>query len=493
MTGGSDGTASGPDGIASVQDAGVISDTSPLGELESGSVDAQGGGGTADGTTSRRSDAGGLADGGGSEPDRAAPVEGGIDLDVGSIVEAAPPDGAAERDATGSDVFSAKDGSGETESGSADGALAATPPMGWNSWNHFAGNINETVLEQAADAMVSTGMQAVGYQFVNIDDTWASSSRDSSGNLVANPSKFPSGMKALADYVHAKGLKLGIYGDRGTKTCSGYPGSYGYEQQDAATFASWGIDYLKYDNCSPSPASSGMQQDYTAMSNALKASGRAIVFSECAWWFYTWEPTVGNLWRTTTDITDTWASFTGNLDKNGGTTARYSDASYGAPGLAQYAGPGHWNDPDMLEVGNGGMTDTEDRAQFSLWSIMAAPLITGNDLSTMSATALATLTNAEVIAVDQDPLGIQGQPISASTTLEVWSKRLATPSTYAVVLFNRTAATASITVTWSSLGLTSSSAAVRDLWAQSELGSMTDQYTASVDSHGVVMVTVTGQ
>jgi alpha-galactosidase len=385
---------------------------------------------------------------------------------------------------------------GMTSTGGTGGAtvLAATPPMGWNSWNKFAGNITDSLVRAIADAMVSSGMQAAGYQFINIDDAWQASSRDASGNIVPDSRKFPNGMKALADYVHGKGLKLGLYSDRGTATCSGYPGSYGYETRDAQTYASWGIDYLKYDNCNVGARTSqaDMQADYTAMGNALKATGRPIVYSICAWWFFSWMPSVGQLWRTTTDITDTWASFTSLLDKNGGWTQRYSDASYGSPGLAQYAGPGHWNDPDMLEVGNGGMTDTEYRSHFSLWAIMAAPLIAGNDVRSMTAAIKDILTNADVIAVDQDPRGIQGKPISTSTTLEVWSKQLTGTQTYAVVLFNRTAASADITVTWSSLGITSSSATVRDLWAHTDLGSIAGQYTANVSSHGVVMLKVAG-
>jgi alpha-galactosidase len=370
-------------------------------------------------------------------------------------------------------------------------APAATPPMGWNSWNKFGGSITDTLVRGIADAMVSSGMQAAGYQFINIDDMWQAASRDASGNIVPDSSKFPNGMKALADYVHGKGLKLGLYSDRGTKTCAGRPGSYSYETKDAQTYASWGADYLKYDNCSPA-AGSNMQTDYTNMSNALKASGRPIVFSLCAWWFYTWETPIGQLWRTTTDIKDTWASFTANLDANGGWTPRYSDANYGSPGIAQYASPGHWNDPDMLEVGNGGMTDTEYQSHFSLWAIMAAPLIAGNDIRSMTATTKNVLTNADVIAVDQDPLGIQGKPISTSTTLEVWSKKLSGNQTYAVVLFNRTAASASITVTWASLGMTSTSATVRDLWSHTDLGPTATQYTATVSSHGVVMLKVVG-
>jgi alpha-galactosidase len=338
-------------------------------------------------------------------------------------------------------------------------------------------------------------MQAVGYQYINIDDMWQASNRDSSGNIMPNSSKFPNGMKAVADYVHSKGLKLGLYSDRGTATCAGLPGSYGHETQDAKTYAAWGVDYLKYDNCNAA-AGSNITTDYTNMSNALKASGRPIVFSICAWWFYPWETTIGQLWRTTTDITDTWNtdshSVISLLDKNGGWTGRYADASYGLPGLAQYAGPGHWNDPDMLEVGNGGMTDTEYRSHFSLWAIMAAPLVAGNDLRSMTQATKDILTNADVIAVDQDPLGIQGKPISSSTTLEVWSKRLSGNQSYAVILFNRTAAAASITVTWSSLGITSSSVTVRDLWSHTDLGSIATQYAATVPSHGVMMLKVIG-
>jgi galactosylceramidase len=382
---------------------------------------------------------------------------------------------------------------GTTSTGdtSPSGVVAATPPMGWNSWNKFGGSITDTLVRGIADAMVSSGMQAAGYQYINIDDMWQASSRDSSGNIAPDSSKFPNGMKALADYVHGKGLKLGLYSDRGTKTCAGRPGSYSYETRDAQTYASWGVDYLKYDNCSPA-AGSNITTDYTNMSNALKASGRPIVFSLCAWWFYTWETSLGQLWRTTTDIKDTWASFTANLDANGGWKPRYGDANYGSPGITQYASPGHWNDPDMLEVGNGGMTDTEYQSHFSLWAIMAAPLIAGNDVRSMTAATKNILTNADVIAVDQDPLGIQGKPISTSTTLEVWSKKLSGTDTYAVVLFNRTTASADITVTWTGLGLTASSATVRDLWSHTDLGSTPTQYTATVPSHGVVMIKVVG-
>jgi len=379
---------------------------------------------------------------------------------------------------------------------------AATPPMGWSSWNKFGGGITDTLVRGIADALVSSGMQAAGYQYINIDDMWQASSRDSSGNIAPDSRKFPNGMKAVADYVHGKGLKLGLYSDRGTKTCAGLPGSYNYETKDAQTYATWGVDYLKYDNCSPA-AGSDIQTDYTNMANALKATGRPIVFSVCAWWFYSWETKIGQLWRTGTDIVDTWDggadktkqshSFITLLNNNGGWSGRYTGASYASPGLAQYAGPGHWNDPDMLEVGNGGMTDTEYQSHFSLWAIMAAPLIAGNDVRSMSPATKNILTNADVIAVDQDPLGVQGKPISTSATLEVWSKKLSGDQTYAVVLFNRTAASADITVTWASLGITASSATVRDLWAHSDLGSISTEYKATVPSHGVVMLKVVGE
>jgi alpha-galactosidase len=398
----------------------------------------------------------------------------------------------------------------------ASAGLAATPPMGWNNFNHFVDNFTHVTFEQAADAMVSSGLKAAGYEYINIDDSWDKTTRDAQGNLVVDPAKFPNGIKALADYVHARGLKLGIYADRGLMTCSKFPGSYGHEAADAALFASFDVDYVKVDNCYPNTGTTAaldrvaqlggtvdgitpsaryqaaQQVDYTNWANALHAAGRPMLFSICAWWFYNWEPTVGNMFRTTKDTKANWTSFLATLDGNGGDTTRYTDANFPAPGISKYAGPGHWNDPDMLEVGNAGLTDTEQRAQFSLWAIMAAPLILGNDLTNMSAATLATLSNAEVIAVDQDPLGKQGVPVSASTTLEVWTKPLSGSKTYAVALFNRTGNAANITVTWNSLGLTGS-ASVRDLWAKQDLGVMPAEYVTSVPSHAVVLLRVVGQ
>jgi alpha-galactosidase len=414
----------------------------------------------------------------------------------------------------------------EAGDGGADGnvgtapAIAATPPMGWNNFNHFVDNFTAATFMQAADAMVSSGLHAVGYEYINIDDSWDLTARNASGDLVPDPAKFPSGIKAVADYVHGKGLKLGIYADRGVMTCSKFPGSFGHEARDAALFASWAVDYVKVDNCYPNTGTSAatsrtqlggtvdgitpdavyqtaQQQDYTNWADAIDAAGRPMVFSICAWWFYPWQPATGNMFRTTKDIKADWTSFLATLDGNGGDTSRYADADYPAPGISQYAGPGHWNDPDMLEVDNtvagGGMTVVEQQSEFSLWAIMAAPLILGNDLTHMSAATLAIIGDPEVIAVDQDPLGKQGTPISQSTTLEVWSKPLSGMNTYAVALFNRTAGAANITVEWSSLGIHSGMATVRDLWAKKDLGSVAAQYTANVASHAVVLLKVVGQ
>ncbi|MBN2084696.1 MAG: glycoside hydrolase family 27 protein [Anaerolineales bacterium] len=359
--------------------------------------------------------------------------------------------------------------------------LALTPPMGWNSWNHFACNISEALIRETADAMVSSGMLAAGYQYVNIDDCWMASERDTDGTLPPDPGKFPSGMKALADYVHGKGLKLGIYLDRGTETCGHFPGSYGYEVQDANTIASWGIDYLKYDNCAPAPGSS-LVADYINMSNALKATGRPIVFSMCSWGFpgsWVAGQKVAHLWRTTSDIQDTWESILKIMDANS------------VP--AVFAGPGHWNDPDMLEVGNGGMTDTEYRSHFTMWALMAAPLIAGNDLRGMPQATIDILTAPEVITVNQDPLGYQGRlvgNIEGKTKPEVWSKVLSGDNAQAVALLNRSDRAAEITVKWAELGLPDGPAKVRDLWMRTDLGTFASGYTASVPSHGVVLIRV---
>jgi alpha-galactosidase len=352
--------------------------------------------------------------------------------------------------------------------------LARTPPMGWNSWNRFWCNINETLIREIADAMVANGMKDAGYEYVNIDDCWHGE-RDAEGYIQADPVRFPSGIAALADYVHSRGLKLGIYSDAGTLTCQSRPGSRGYEQQDADQYAAWGVDYLKYDWCYTSGLN--RQQSYTLMRDCLLNTGRPIVYSICCWQFPgEWVVDVGNLWRTTGDIQDNWASMVSLIDIN----------AY----LYQYAGPGHWNDPDMLEVGNGGMTDKEYRTHFSMWCIMAAPLIAGNDLRNMSQSTLDILTAPEVIAVDQDPLGVQGRRVHDYGASEVWVKELV-QGNCAVALFNRGLQPSNITILFSDLGPGfGDKAGIRDLWSREDLGVFTGSFTAEVPGHGVVLIKV---
>ena len=356
--------------------------------------------------------------------------------------------------------------------------LASTPPMGWNSWNKFAAKVDDKTVREIADAMVASGMKDAGYVYINIDDTWEAK-RDAQGNIQTNE-KFPD-MRALADYVHSKGLKLGIYSSPGPKTCAGYEGSYKHEEQDAKTWAAWGIDYLKYDWCSAGQVykPEEMQAVYKKMSNALKATGRPIVFSLCQYGMqdvWKWGAAVGgNLWRTTGDISDNWKSMTTiGFDKQ--------------TGLEQYAGPGHWNDPDMLEIGNGGMTSTEYKTHMTLWAMLAAPLLAGNDLRSMDDETRQILTNKEVIAVDQDPAGHQGRLVSKTGSTEIWAKQLA-DGDLAVALFNRGNLMTEVRVYWPILGIEGKHK-VRDLWRQRDLGSMRDQYYAEVPAHGAVLIRI---
>jgi alpha-galactosidase len=360
--------------------------------------------------------------------------------------------------------------------------LAKTPPMGWNSWNQFKGRVTDQLVRETADAMVSSGMRDAGYVYVNIDDTWEGAHRDANGNITTN-NKFPD-MKALADYVHSKGLKLGIYSGPGPKTCAGYVASFEHDAQDAKTFAAWGIDYLKYDWCSASQVYTDdmptMERAYAKMGKALLDSGRPIVYSLCQYGLHEvgeWGQGVGgNLWRTTGDISDNWNSMSRiGFDLQ--------------PGREKYAGPGHWNDPDMLEIGNGGMTDDEYRTHMSLWCILAAPLLAGNDIPHMSAETKAILLNKEVIALDQDPLGKQGVRVSKDGDQEVWAKALADGG-YAVALFNRGTAAAKVTAALNRIGLQPGSHAVRDLWKHEDVGTAVDSYSAEVPSHGVALVKV---
>ncbi len=353
-------------------------------------------------------------------------------------------------------------------------SLAKTPPMGWNSWNKFGCNVSDKLIREMADAMISSGMQAAGYQYVNIDDCWQVS-RDTQGTIVADPARFPSGINALADYVHSKGLKLGIYTDAGTGTCEKRPGSLNHEVQDAKTYASWGIDYVKIDWCNAEGLDPEVQ--YGKLRDALAQSGRPIVFSICNWGVkapWRWGPATGNLWRTTGDINDTYD--------------RMSLIGFGQNGLEKFAGPGHWNDPDMLEVGNGGMKRDEYRTHMALWALLAAPLLAGNDLRSMSPETKDLLTNSEVIAVDQDSKGVQGHRVWEEGPLETWAKPLADGS-HAVGLFNRSEASIKMTLDFKAIGAPTS-AKLRDLLDHKDLGTFQNSYSAEVPTHGVVLVKV---
>lgn len=364
--------------------------------------------------------------------------------------------------------------------------LALTPPMGWNGWNHFRCDeaVNEQLIKEMADAMVESGMKDVGYEYINLDDCWQIGRRNDE-TIIVDPERFPSGMQALVDYVHSKGLKFGIYTSAGRQTCEGRPGSYGYEQKDADTYAHWGVDYVKVDWCGIEYLDTVTQ--YSKWRQAIKSTGRPMVLSiaiaditnpnigDNRPWI--WGKGIGHLWRTTLDIRDRWEDIVRIIDRN----SQY----------AEYARVGGWNDPDMLEVGNGGMTEVEYRSHFSMWAMMAAPLVVGNDLRNMSTTTKEILTNSEVIAVNQDPLGIQGTKVSENGGLEVWSKKLQGYGNRAVVLLNRESRPANITVKWSDTNL-ADAALVRDLWARENLGLSVSSYTAEVPSHGVVMLKVYG-
>ncbi|KAH7571207.1 hypothetical protein JRO89_XS05G0267300 [Xanthoceras sorbifolium] len=359
--------------------------------------------------------------------------------------------------------------------------LGHSPQMGWNSYNHFPCKLNDKLIRETADAMVSSGLSALGYEYINLDDCWAELNRDSKGNLVPKASFFPYGIKALADYVHSKGLKIGIYGDAGTQTCAKtMPGSLGFEEQDANTFASWGIDYLKYDNCHNKGVNP--QERYSKMGKALLKTGRPIFYSLCEWGQdnpATWAPSIGNSWRTTGDIKDTWDSMTGRADQNNK--------------WASYAGPGGWNDPDMLEVGNGGMSKEEYRSHFSIWALAKAPLILGCDLRSIDNDTFEILGNKEVIAVNQDTLGVQGKKVKKNGDLEVWAGPLS-GKRVAVILWNRGDSKATIAAQWSDIGLKSSAAVdARDLWEHTTTHTVKHKIEATLESHACKMYILTPQ
>jgi alpha-galactosidase len=372
--------------------------------------------------------------------------------------------------------------------------LALTPPMGWNSWNKFACNVDENMIRQQADAMVSTGMKDAGYTYINIDDCWHGD-RDSLGFIHPDPKRFPSGMKALADYVHSKGLKIGIYSDAGSETCGGRPGSRGYEFQDAKMYASWGIDYLKYDWCN----TEGLKQEgaYKTIAAALQKAGRPIVLSLCEWGQsspWRWASNVGHLWRSTGDITNQWEGIKSMGNWHALSVMKILESQ---DTLRKYAGPGHWNDPDMLEVGNG-MPVNEDRAHFSMWAMIAAPLIAGNDLRNMSAATKEILTNKEVIAVNQDSLGIQAMKYSANDSLETWVKPLKNGD-WAVCFLNRKNTDKPIDFNWNAqviedtigkrnLDAKGTTYKIRNVWTKKDAGDSKKPLKVIVPSHDVVML-----
>ncbi len=360
-------------------------------------------------------------------------------------------------------------------------SLVLTPPLGWNSWNVFHENINENQIKEIADAMVSSGLKDAGYVYLNLDDNWMHTKRDANGDLQHHPKTFPSGMKALADYVHAKGLKFGLYGDRGLRTCHHYNskwesenGSYMHEEQDAKKFAEWGVDYLKYDNCDPAPGSN-QEADYTRMSKALRNSGRDIVFSICAWGYQKWMPKIAHLWRSTFDIGPEWRSTSWYrgvydiIDENN----KYWEI----------AKPGNWNDPDMLEVDNRNLTYEEQKSQMTMWSIMAAPIMISSDVRKMSDQVKDLYINKDMLAINQDSLGVQGHRISNVNGKQVWTKPLRNGD-IAVALLNDNTSTQTIEVNFKDIGV-EGEVEVRDVWQKKDLGARSS-VSAEIPAHGSV-------
>ncbi|MDP4276056.1 MAG: glycoside hydrolase family 27 protein [Bacteroidota bacterium] len=370
--------------------------------------------------------------------------------------------------------------------------LALTPPMGWNSWNKFGCDVNETKIREVADALVASGLKDAGYEYIVIDDCWQGE-RDAQGFITANAERFPSGITALSEYIHAKGLKFGLYSCAGDKTCGGHPGSRGHECQDALMYAKWGVDYLKYDWCFTEKLNA--EGAYITMSRALKESGRPIVFSLCEWGGskpWTWARDVGHLWRTTGDIYncfdcvkkwDTWNSWG---------VMQIVDMQ---DGLRVYAGPGHWNDPDMLEVGNG-MPVNEDRAHFTLWCLLAAPLMAGNDLRNMTIETYDILSNKDLISIDQDSLGIQGFRHQVKDSVETWLKPL-TNGEWAICFLNRSTSPKNWELDWKTFSVTDSLSGrvldtgktlykARDVWRKKNAGGTRKQLKAIIPAHDVL-------
>ncbi|MFC7759995.1 glycoside hydrolase family 27 protein [Catellatospora bangladeshensis] len=379
-----------------------------------------------------------------------------------------------------------------------DNGVGRTPPMGWNSWNTFGCNISEALIRQHADAMVSSGMRDLGYQYVVVDDCWFNPNRDSAGNLQGDPTRFPSGMKALGDYLHARGLKFGLYQVPVDKTCAQYFGSYpgatgsqGHEAQDARQFAAWGVDFLKYDWCSPNGTIDQQVATFAKMRDALAATGRPILYSINPNSIHAktgplrnWGD-VANMWRTTEDITNAW-----NTGQTNGYPMGIQNIVDVTVPLASYARPGGFNDPDMMEVGRGGMTDTEMRSHFALWAVMASPLIAGNDLRSMSSATQTILKNANLIAINQDTLGLQATQVANDGTRRVLAKRLANGDV-AVALFNQGSATTTVSTTAAAIGKSGSSFTLLDAWTNAT-STTSGTISASVPAHGTVVYRVSG-
>jgi alpha-galactosidase len=375
--------------------------------------------------------------------------------------------------------------------------LALTPPMGWNSWNTFQTNISEQLVRGIADVMVTSGMRDAGYTYLVLDDGWMAMERDRvTGDLVPDPVKFPHGMRAVVDYVHSKGLKFGLYNCAGTKTCAGYPGTRGYEYQDARLYASLQIDYLKFDWCNTDGINA--KEAYATMSKALRAAGRPVIFSLCEWGQnkpWEWAASVGHLWRTTGDIS---AVFDGVVDHGTWKSQGVMQILDGQGGLRKFAGPGHWNDSDMLEVGVGSLTPNENRAHFSMWAMLAAPLIAGNDLRAMTAATREVLTNKEVIAVNQDALGIQGFKYEVKDSVETWVKPLQ-GGDWALCFLNRSSSARSFSFDWQQATITDSISnavfhpattlyTIKELWHKKEAGDTRKPVTITIPSRDIWMV-----
>jgi alpha-galactosidase len=373
--------------------------------------------------------------------------------------------------------------------------LALTPPMGWNSWNNFGCDVSETLLMEIADAMVESGMRDAGYEYVVIDDCWHIG-RDSLGFIIVDPDRFPSGMKVLADYIHSKGLKFGIYSCAGTETCAGRPGSRGHEYQDAYTYAQWGVDYLKYDWCSTEGQNA--EASYRIMSEKLREAGRPIVFSLCEWGNnkpWEWAKDIGHLWRTTGDIYD---CFDCRHDHGGWYSWGVLQILDMQDGLRKYAGPGHWNDPDMLEVGVGNLTHNENRAHFSLWCMLAAPLIAGNDLRDMTPEVVSILTDPDALTINQDSLGIQGLRYKSADGLETWLKPLQNGD-WAVCFFNRTEEPIKVDFNWSenvvfddvanlTFDTNKTTYNMKNIWTKKQAGNTKKAFKAQVPGRDVILL-----